>query len=136
MIMLKLIISSVLNESKSATSLCKIDLSKKENLMNKSNIGFGATNEINYLLKKDVVTSGFDLMGRICDSWQGFEFSRLNSSSSWAFSWQGKKIKTIGTTNTSVHLNNMKIILTLVYYVDYVAFCCIGSFLIVRNRAK
>ena len=102
MIMLKLIISSVLNESKSATSLCKIDLSKKENLMNKSNIGFGATNEINYLLKKDVVTSGFDLMGRIRDSRQGFEFSRLNSSSSWAFSRQGKKIKIIGTTNTSV----------------------------------
>ena len=101
MIMLKLIISSVLNESKSATSLCKTDLSKKENLMNKSNIGFAATNEINYLLKKDV-TSGFDLMGRIRDSWQGFEFSRLNSSSSWAFSWPGKKIKIIGTTNTSV----------------------------------
>ena len=102
MIMLKLIISSVLNESKSATSLCKIDLSKKENLIKMSNIGFGATNEINYLLKKDVVTSGFDLMGRIRDSWQGFEFSRLNSSSSWAFSRQGEKIKIIGTTNTSV----------------------------------
>ena len=69
MIMFKLIISSVLiNESKSATFLCKIYLSKKENLMNKSNIGFEATNEINYLLKKDIVTSGFDLMGPIRDS--------------------------------------------------------------------
>ena len=64
MIMLKFIVSSVLNESKSATSLCKIDLSKKENLMKKSNIDFGATNEINSLLNKDVVTSGFDLAGR------------------------------------------------------------------------
>ena len=99
--MLNFIVSSVLNESKSATSLCKIDLSKKKNLMNKSNIGFGATNKIRYLLKKDVVTSGFDLMGRIRDSWQGFEFSRLNSSSSWAFSRQGKKIKITGTINTS-----------------------------------
>ena len=43
MITLKLLISSVLNESKSATSLCKTDLSKKEYLMNKSNIGFAAT---------------------------------------------------------------------------------------------
>ena len=64
MIMLKFIASSVLNESKSATSLCKIDLSKKKNLMKKSNIDFGATNEINSLLNKDVVTSGLDLAGR------------------------------------------------------------------------
>ena len=63
MIMLKFIVSPVLNESKSATSLCKIDLSKKENVMKKSNIDFGATNEINSLLNKDVVTSGFDLAG-------------------------------------------------------------------------
>ena len=68
MIMLKFVVPSVLNKSKSATSLCKIDLSKKENLMKKPNIGSGATNEINYLLKKAVVTSGFDLTGRIRDS--------------------------------------------------------------------
>ena len=38
----------------------------------------------------------------ICDSRRGFEFSRQNSSLSWAFSRQNKKIKTIGIINASV----------------------------------
>lgn len=53
--MSKFIVLFVLNESKSATSLCKLDLSKKENLIKKPD-RFGATSEIHNLLKKDAVT--------------------------------------------------------------------------------
>ena len=55
-LMEKFVASSVLNESKSATSLSKIDLTKKENLMKKPDVGFGAANEISNLLKKEAIS--------------------------------------------------------------------------------
>ena len=57
LLMDKIIVSSVLNEAKSATALCKIDIAKKENLLIKPNVGFAATAEINELQKKDKVTT-------------------------------------------------------------------------------
>ena len=56
-LMEKTVVSSVLHESKTASSLCKIDLTKKENLKEKPDVGSCATTEINDLLKKDTVTN-------------------------------------------------------------------------------
>ena len=56
-LMEKTLVSSVLHESKTASSLCKIDLTKKENLKEKPDVGSCATTEINDLLKKDTVTN-------------------------------------------------------------------------------
>ena len=56
-LMEKIVLSSVLHESKATSSLCKVDLTKEDNLEKKSDVGFGATNEINDLLKKDTVTN-------------------------------------------------------------------------------
>ena len=54
-LMEKIVVSSVLHESKTASSLCKIDLTKKGNLKKTPDVGFGVTAEINELLKKDTV---------------------------------------------------------------------------------
>ena len=51
------IVVSVQRESKTASSLCKIDLTKKDNLKKKPDVSFGATTEVNDLLKKDAVTN-------------------------------------------------------------------------------
>ena len=48
----KIVVSSVPHESKTASSLCKIYLTKKDNLKEKSDVGFGATAGINDLLKR------------------------------------------------------------------------------------
>ena len=56
-IMEKIVVSSVLHELKTSSSLCSINLTKKDNLKTKPDVGFGATTEINDLLKKDTVTS-------------------------------------------------------------------------------
>ena len=56
-LMEKILVSSVLHESKTASFLCRIDLTEKDNLKKKPDIGFGATFEINDLLKKDTITS-------------------------------------------------------------------------------
>ena len=45
----KTVVSSVLHESKTTSSLCKIDLTKKDNLKKKPDVGFDATT-------KDAVT--------------------------------------------------------------------------------
>ena len=74
----------------------------------------------------------------IHDSQQGFEFSRLNSLLSWAFSRPDKK-KLIEISMDLWLLNNMKVILTTVWtlnYVDCIPFSCIDSFHIVHNRAN
>ena len=56
-IMEKIVVSSVLHELKTSSSLCSINLTKKDNLKTKPDVGFSATTEINDLLKKDTVTS-------------------------------------------------------------------------------
>ena len=43
-LMEKIVVSSVLHESKTASSLFKIDLTKKDDLKKKPDVGFGATN--------------------------------------------------------------------------------------------
>ena len=53
----KIVVSSVLHESKTTSSLCKIVLTKKDNLKEKPDMGFAATTEINDLLKEDTVTN-------------------------------------------------------------------------------
>ena len=74
----------------------------------------------------------------ISDSRRGFEFSRLNSFLSRAFSRQGKNIKPLELSKDLSHLNNMKVILALrtIIYVDCVRFSCIDSFRIVHNRVN
>lgn len=56
-LMEKIVISSVLNESKTASSLYKIDFTKRDIFKEKPDIGFGATVEINDSLTKDLVTN-------------------------------------------------------------------------------
>ena len=56
-LMEKIIVSSVLHEPKAAIFLCKVDLTKKDNLKKKPDISVGATAEINDVLKKDTVTN-------------------------------------------------------------------------------
>ena len=53
----KIVVSSVLHESKTTSSLCKINLTKKDNLKKKPDVSFGSTTEIDNLLKKDTVTN-------------------------------------------------------------------------------
>ena len=68
----------------------------------------------------------------IRDSWQGFEFSQLNSLLSWAFWQQDKKIKSLELSKDLWHLNNMKVILAL-WTMNCVCFSCIDSFHIAHN---
>ena len=56
-LMEKIVVSSVLHEPKAASFLYKIDLTKKDDLKKKPDISFGATAEINDVLKKDTVTN-------------------------------------------------------------------------------
>ena len=79
------------------------------------------------------VKSGFNLTGR--DSRRGFEFSRLNSLLSRAFS---RRDKNHWNYKWMWHLNKIKVALTLwtLNYVDCVPFSCIHSFHIVLSRAN
>ena len=71
----------------------------------------------------------------IHNSWQGIEFSWLNSLLSWVFSRQDKNIKILELSMDLLHWSNMKVILTLqvLNHGDWVPCSCIGYFLIVNN---
>ena len=79
-LMEKIVLSSVLHESKATSSLCKVDLTKEDNLEKKSDVGFGATNEINDLLKKDTVTNkSFKSVKKDCSTFVSYMLTL------WAF---------------------------------------------------